>query len=304
VKEFFLPLAEPLGAIWFLMLASLCWLLWRRQWRSALWFAWPVLLILLLGSTPLAEGLVASAERPYLDASIVHYMVPREQVNSLQPSARNSHYDAVVVLGGSHYASDYDAYGFGLGDAASRLVAGLDLFRTGKAKHLVLGGCGPVAGETNLLLSDRVMQWVDSLQSVHAGPTISNSFSSSPGESARGDEPQQLDGTLAPRPVDISVFTLGLCRDTHDEAIAFRKLCDSNHWQAVLLVTSALHMPRSAALFQKQGLDVIPVACDFQACGVSRCTFSPFPRQARFELLRLFLHERVGWLVCQMRGWV
>ena len=121
MKDFFLPLAEPLGAIWFLLLASLGWLLWRRQWRSALWLAWPVLLIFVLGSTPLAESLVASAESPYKNACTAHYLVPREQVNGVQPSTLNSQYDAVVLLGGGYYASEYDAYGFALQGAASRL---------------------------------------------------------------------------------------------------------------------------------------------------------------------------------------
>jgi uncharacterized SAM-binding protein YcdF (DUF218 family) len=304
VKEFFLPLAEPLGAIWFLLLASLGWLLWRRQWRSALWLAWPVLLIFVLGSTPLAESLVASAESPYKNASIARYLFPRQQVNSSQPSTLNSHYDAVVVLGGGYYASEYDAYGFALQGAASRLVTGLELFRAGKARHLVIGGCLPVAGDTNLVLSDRVMQWVGSLQSIQAGPSLSTSLAALPQERARGEEPRQLNDTRASRPAIIPVFTLGFCRDTHDEAIAFQKLRDSNHWQTVLLVTSALHMPRSAALFKKQGLDVVPVACDFQACGVSRFAFSPFPRQARFNILGLYLHEKIGWLVYRWRGWV
>ena len=304
MKEFFLPLADPLGAIWFLLLASLGWLLWLRQWRSALWLAWPVLLIFVLGSTPLAESLVASAESPYKNASTAHYLVPREQVNGVQPSTLNSQYDAVVLLGGGYYASEYDAYGFALQGAASRLVTGLELFRAGKARHLVIGGCLPVAGDTNLVLSDRVMQWIGSLQSVHPGPSISTPLSPSPDERAGGEEPRQLIDTPASRPVVIPVFTLGLSRDTHDEAIACQKLRDSNHWQTVLLVTSALHMPRSAALFKKQGLDVVPVACDFQACGVSCAAFSPFPRQVRFELLRLYLHEKIGLVIYKLRGWI
>jgi uncharacterized SAM-binding protein YcdF (DUF218 family) len=304
VKEFFLPLAEPLGAIWFLLLVSLGWLLWCRRWRSALWLGWPVLLIFVLGSTPFAESLVASAESPYKNASTAHYLVPREQVTGSQPSTLNSHYDAVVVLGGGYYASEYDAYGFALERAASRLLAGLDLIRSGKARHLVIGGCLPVAGDTNLVLSDRVLRWISSLQSVQAGSSISTSLSAPLDERARGEEPRQLNGTLAPRPVVIPVFTLGLCRDTHDEAIACQKLRDANHWQTVLLVTSALHMPRSAALFKKQGLDVVPVACDFQACGVLGSAFSPFPRQARFELLRLYLHERIGLVIYRIRGWI
>jgi uncharacterized SAM-binding protein YcdF (DUF218 family) len=304
MKEFFLPLAEPLGAIWLLLLASLGWLMWRRQWQCALWIAWPAFLIFVLGSTPLAEGLVASAERPYLNASIARHLAPWGQVKSQQPATHNSHYDAVVFLGGGCCTSEFDVNGFALRDGASRLVTALELFRSGKTRHLVVGGCIPVAGETNLVLSDRVMGWIASLQNVHAEPSIPTLLSSPPEEKTRDEEPKQLDYPPDSRPVVIPVFSLGLCHNTHDEAIAFRKLSDSNHWHTALLVTSALHMPRSTALFKMQGLDVIPVACDFQACGVWPFAFSPFPRQARFELLRLYLHERIGWGIYKIRGWV
>jgi len=38
-------------------------------------------------------------------------------------------------------------------------------------------------------------------------------------------------------------------------------------WRKVILVTSALHIPRSVAVFAAQGIAVVPVVCDFQAYG-------------------------------------
>jgi hypothetical protein len=173
VKEFFLPLAEPLGAIWLLMLVSLGWLLWQRQWRSAVWLAGPVLLIFVLASTPLVECLVASAERPYINASIAQYPGARDGAVDSRPSGFNLHYDAVIVLGGGYYASEHDAYGFALQGAASRLVTGLELFSSGRARHLVLGGSVSFARDTTRALSDCVLQWMGSLQSPPAEASVS-----------------------------------------------------------------------------------------------------------------------------------
>ena len=97
---------------------------------------------------------------------------------------------------------------------------------------------------------------------------------------------------------------LGICINTHDEAVAFRKLARSQGWSKVLLVTSALHLRRAVALFKQQGIEVTPVAADFQALGVPPDPFSPFPREHRLFLMTLYLHEKIGWWVYRLRRWV
>lgn len=49
-------------------------------------------------------------------------------------------------------------------------------------------------------------------------------------------------------------------RDTHDEALADKNITGN---ASVILVTSAAHMPRSAALFIKAGVSIIPAPTDF-----------------------------------------
>ena len=178
--------------------------------------------------------------------------------------------DAVVALGGGYYASDHDLLGFGMGEAGSRVLMAAQVARVGKARCLVLGGSVPLAGRPGDCLSTRVEEWVE-----------------------------------AWRLASVPVTNLGVCGDTHDEAVAFRRLRDRRGWKTVILVTSALHMHRSVATFRKQGIEVVPQACDFQVAGVLswKAGFSPFPRQRRLEVFNRYLHEWIGEWVYWWRGW-
>ncbi len=295
MSSFFAPLAEPVGALWSLMVLGVLWLLWHRQWRSALWLGLPTVVLFAIGSTPLTDRLVANEEGPWVanekaeignrpgevttttftgqgKSSIVNRQSsiengPPVSAFSLQPSAFP--YDAVVALGGGERVSQHDLFGFALSDGGSRILTAIELVRSGKAKTLVLGGSWPMPGQPDApsmsLVQDWVMAW------GLAGGTVTN---------------------------------LGVCINTHDEAVAFGKLARSRGWSKVILVTSALHLRRGVALFKKQGVEVTPVAADFQALGVPPDPFSPFPREHRLFLMTLYLHEKIGWWVYRARGWV
>jgi uncharacterized SAM-binding protein YcdF (DUF218 family) len=241
------------------MSVSLGWLLFRRQWRSALWLGTPTALLFLVGSTPLTPALVDHAERPFAS-----------RANG--PWTQRSHdapvYDAVLALGGGYYPSDHDWCGFALSDAASRLVTGMQLLRDGRATNLVGGGCLPLGGRGSVTLG-KLQGWIQTLC-----------------------------------PSNVSVTNLGICNNTHDEAIKFKLLQQRYNWGSIMLVTSALHMPRSVTLFRKQGIPVTPVACDFRVCGTPRPSFSIFPRQGNLNLLALYMHEKIGWAVYKLRDWI
>jgi uncharacterized SAM-binding protein YcdF (DUF218 family) len=179
--------------------------------------------------------------------------------------------DVVVALGGGYCVSEHDMFGFALGAGGSRVLTALELVRRGKAKALVLGGNVPPAGKPGVVASSLVQGWV-----------------------------------LASGMTTVTVANLGLCANTHDEALRFKELSAQCGWRKVILVTSALHIPRSVSAFAAQGIAVVPVACDFQAYGVPpvQGDFSPFPRQHRLFLLALYMHERIGWWVYRARGWV
>src|ERR1035437_4384744 len=199
MKQCFAPLLEPLGAIWLLMVLSVVVLLFRREWRSALWLMLPTVLLFQTGSTPMADMLVGAAER--------------QSANGNVQSVATS--DAAIALGGNERASACDVYGFAIGQSDERILTAAELVRLGKAKTLVLGGSAQVMpGRWGVPAMALVQTWL-----------VSSGLATG------------------------SVTNLGICANTHDEAIQFRSLKDAEGWHSVLLVTSALHMRRAAAVF-------------------------------------------------------
>ena len=52
-------------------------------------------------------------------------------------------------------------------------------------------------------------------------------------------------------------------RNTHENAVNVRKIMDESGIDRVLLVTSAMHMPRALWMFRREGIDATPAPTDF-----------------------------------------
>jgi uncharacterized SAM-binding protein YcdF (DUF218 family) len=82
----------------------------------------------------------------------------------------------------------------------------------------------------------------------------------------------------------------------------------------VILVTSALHMPRSVALFEKQGIQVIPAPADFTITvdnwrqlsqnNLAGLIVDLLPNTSNLSLTSNALKEYLGWLAYRLRGWL
>jgi uncharacterized SAM-binding protein YcdF (DUF218 family) len=51
--------------------------------------------------------------------------------------------------------------------------------------------------------------------------------------------------------------------NTYENALGVKAILEDRHIGRILLVTSAMHMPRAMALFKHQGIDAIAAPCDF-----------------------------------------
>ena len=203
-----LPLALlPLGFSLILLVVGLVF-----RWR------WPVVNAALL-LWVFSLGLVSQSLWRWLEA-------PWERRSALEaPQA-----DAIVVLSGVRHPAPGAARLSEWHDP-DRFLAGLDLFRAGKAPRLLFtGGASPFR----------------------------------PGQPPEGQrylqEARQLGIPAAAMASTPPVL------NTADEAVAIRRLLPARQ-SRVLLVTSAFHMRRAQRLFERQGLQVLPFPVDFQARG-------------------------------------
>jgi uncharacterized SAM-binding protein YcdF (DUF218 family) len=93
-------------------------------------------------------------------------------------------------------------------------------------------------------------------------------------------------------------------RNTYENAVHTKRLLGN---ASILLVTSAIHVPRASALFRKQGLDVTPYACGYVAqdlpwSGWSGDPFDFLPDDRALRLSTEALSEIVGILVYWAAG--
>ena len=179
--------------------------------------------------------------------------------------------DAIVVLGGGGEPSRYEVGNLHLTFSGDRLITGLELARLGKAGTLVVSGSGGTLDGTPQVEGDLVRDWI-----------------------------------VQRKLVDVPVLSLGHRANTHDEADHVRALIREHGWRRVLLVTSAFHMHRAAAVFRSAGIDVIPAPCNFLT-EISLAASPPgigVPRSGNLQKAAVWVHEEIGWWMYRKRGWI
>jgi len=178
--------------------------------------------------------------------------------------------DAVILLGGGAGYSRTEPLGVNFNDASDRVFTAMELVRLAKAPVLILGGGGdPTAGQ-DLSEGSTVKRW--------------------------------LEKNLATK---VEMLELTASGSTRDEALKCAALAKERGWKRVFLVTSGFHMRRAEATFRTAGLPVVPVGCDFIRSGMpNKSPFNPLPWPPGVELSSLYAHEKAGWLVYRMRGWI
>lgn len=93
--------------------------------------------------------------------------------------------------------------------------------------------------------------------------------------------------------------------NTYENALYSTRLLQEHDISRVLLVTSALHMPRAVAVFRKLGVVVIPAPSAPQIVVPDDPDFSFWlPDERTFFASRSIIKEYVGTLVYWLRGWI
>lgn len=178
--------------------------------------------------------------------------------------------DAIVVLGGTLTPPASPGSDANLSAAADRLVYAARLYKLGKSPIILISGGNATSAET-----------MDA-ESVHAAALL------------RGWG----------IPAD-AILTETESVNTYENAVYSKLMLDQHNLKSVLLVTSALHMPRALATFESAGVQAIPAATDFEsrlpaASGMEAWVADP----AALEGTTRALKEIFARLVYRQRGWI
>ena len=103
-------------------------------------------------------------------------------------------------------------------------------------------------------------------------------------------------------------------KNTHENALFAQELLAEMDINQILLVTSAMHMPRAAAVFEKQGFEVKPLPVDYsvtenespedQNGSLITKVLDVIPNASGLSLTTNALKEYLGFLVYKIQGWL
>jgi len=137
------------------------------------------------------------------------------------------------------------------------------------------------------------------------------SFSSARGESPADEMQELLVFTGIP---EDAIWLQPDSQNTYDDAVLSAEILEENGVSEIILVTSAMHMPGARALFEKQGLTVIPAPADYTITEQNwHSAFKPtveefflnlMPNASSLGLTTSVLKEYFGLAVYQLRGWL
>lgn len=103
-------------------------------------------------------------------------------------------------------------------------------------------------------------------------------------------------------------------QNTYENALYSRQFLDSKDIDRILLVTSAMHMPRAVGLFEFQGLEVVPLPTDYSVTekswqhlwepDIANQILNFFPNANNLQDTTVALKEYLGLLVYRWQGWL
>lgn len=188
--------------------------------------------------------------------------------------------DMIVVLGGGTESFGPPRAAVELNGAGDRVLYAARLYREGVAPRLLLSGGN--------------ITWLDSRPSTPA---------------------EEMKDVLIFLGVPEDALVLqSESQNTYEDALFSKRILRDEGIKRIVLITSAMHMPRSKALFEKMGIEVIPAPADYSVPDYvwQDLWHGDFPAQV-INLLPSVgslsqttnaLKEYFGYWMYQLRGWI
>lgn len=108
-------------------------------------------------------------------------------------------------------------------------------------------------------------------------------------------------GNIPPDIIEIATQS----RNTRENALEIKKLWEDQPFKSALLITSAAHMPRAIAVFQKVGLPVTAATTDIEALNdVPLTPLRWLPDASALALTTVAIREWLGYWAYRLRGHV
>lgn len=211
----------------------------------------------------------------------VAYALLRSLETQYLPPAATPRADAIVVLGGGTRGSDPPRPMTEVNEAGDRLLYGARLYHDGAAEIILVTG-----GSIEWLTPEGIGPEANDMSAIM---------------SLLGVPPE-------------AVWLEARSRNTYENALYSREMLAEAGMDEIILVTSAMHMPRSVPLFEAQGLRVIPAPTDFLVSdaewqhlwrgGPTATIINLMPNVEYLTYTTRALKEYIGLVVYSMRGWM
>lgn len=193
------------------------------------------------------------------------------------PQANIPNVDAIVILGGATRNNEPPRILPDMSERGDRLLYGAKLYKDGVAPQIILTG-------------GRI-QWYG-------------------GESSEAESMATL---LELMEVPRSAMILeSKSLNTHENAVFTKKILEQKDLKQIALVTSAIHMPRSLAIFRKEGIDAVAAPTDFiisdrnlkqHRYSKESRIISFIPNSESLDRTTQALKEYIGSYIYRLKGW-
>lgn len=88
---------------------------------------------------------------------------------------------------------------------------------------------------------------------------------------------------------------------TAEQSLFIKTMLKEKHWNQIILVTSAWHMPRSVYAFERAGISVIPAPMGHYVYGPGYSLISYFPNMNALSASSVAIYEYIGLLLYHIR---